>query len=244
MNELQKDAARKAVELYTEAAELGSIQALFSLGNAYHKGEGVQQDNATAVEFFTKAAMREHDGSSYNLGWLEGKKGNHDRAVRHFLISTKMGVVDSVESMKRAFMEGIATKEQYAEALKGYQDAVEEMKSHDRDEAKEYLDSRSKDAGETSEEAGGLNSLGAAWGPRRNERNGQKDNPSSGQHVILLVKRVILSHNYVLAQGAIPLPLALRYHPDKNDPEITGMNRDQATAHFQLLNTANSYLRS
>ena len=38
--------------------------------------------------------------------------------------------------------------------------------------------------------------------------------------------------------------LALRYHPDKNDPEITGMNRDQATAHFQLLNTANSYLRS
>ena len=39
--------------------------------------------------------------------------------------------------------------------------------------------------------------------------------------------------------------LALRYHPDKNDPEITCMNRDQAiTAHFQLLNTANSYLRS
>ena len=37
---------------------------------------------------------------------------------------------------------------------------------------------------------------------------------------------------------------ALRYHPDENDPEITGMNRDQATAHFQLLNTANSYLRS
>ena len=38
--------------------------------------------------------------------------------------------------------------------------------------------------------------------------------------------------------------LALRYHPDKNDPEVTGMNHDQATAHSQLLNTANSYLRS
>ena len=38
--------------------------------------------------------------------------------------------------------------------------------------------------------------------------------------------------------------LARCYHPDKNDPEKTGMNRDQATAHFQLLNTANSYLRS
>ena len=28
--------------------------------------------------------------------------------------------------------------------------------------------------------------------------------------------------------------LALCYHPDKNDPEITSMNLDQATAHFQL----------
>ena len=34
------------------------------------------------------------------------------------------------------FMGGIATKEQYTDALRGYQDAVEEMKSHDRDEAK------------------------------------------------------------------------------------------------------------
>ncbi|EJK60034.1 hypothetical protein THAOC_19684 [Thalassiosira oceanica] len=39
--------------------------------------------------------------------------------------------------------------------------------------------------------------------------------------------------------------LALQYHPDKNDPERTGMTRDQATAHFQLLNiTANTYLGS
>ena len=39
-------------------------------------------------------------------------------------------------------MGGMATKEQYAQALKGYQDAVEETKSHDRDEAKAYLDNR------------------------------------------------------------------------------------------------------
>ena len=33
-------------------------------------------------------------------------------------------------------MGGYATKKQYAEALKGYHEAAEEMKSHDRDEAK------------------------------------------------------------------------------------------------------------
>ena len=36
------------------------------------------------------------------------------------------------------FTTGLATKEQYAEALKGYQNAVEEMKSNDRDQAKRY----------------------------------------------------------------------------------------------------------
>ncbi|EJK55430.1 hypothetical protein THAOC_24839 [Thalassiosira oceanica] len=135
---LQKD-MRKAVELFTEAAELGSIGALFNLGLSYFHGEGVQQDNAKAAHFWTKAAMQGHVESRYNLGFLEGKKGNHDRAVRHWLISAKMGEECSLESIKEAFMAGLATKEQYAEALKGYQDAVEEMKSHDRDEAKALL---------------------------------------------------------------------------------------------------------
>ena len=38
------------------------------------------------------------------------------------------------------FQDGIATKEDYADALKGYQDAVEEMKSPERDEAKKFLE--------------------------------------------------------------------------------------------------------
>ncbi|EJK50610.1 hypothetical protein THAOC_30355 [Thalassiosira oceanica] len=53
-----------------------------------------------------------------------------------------MGDGRSVENVKRAFIGGFARKEQYTEALKGYQDAVDEMKSHDRDGAKAYLDNR------------------------------------------------------------------------------------------------------
>ncbi|EJK69479.1 hypothetical protein THAOC_09259, partial [Thalassiosira oceanica] len=132
---LQKD-MRKAFELWSEAAELGSIDAFYSLGVAYHKGEGVQQDMKKAIQIWTKAAIQGHVDSRHNLGSLEGQKGNHDRAVRHFLISAKMGYEHSVETIKKMFMGGIATKEHYAEALKGYQDALEEMKSHDRDEVK------------------------------------------------------------------------------------------------------------
>ena len=132
---LQRD-MRKAVELWEEAAELGSIKALFNLAVAYSRGEGVEKDEAKAVEFYKKAAVQGHVESRTNLGCYEWDKGNDDRAVRHFLISAKMGEKKSLDKIKNMLMGGFATKEQYAQALRGYQDAVEEMKSHDRDEAK------------------------------------------------------------------------------------------------------------
>jgi len=135
---LQKD-VQMAVELFTEAAELGSIEALFDLGNAYFHGEGVQQDKGKANEFYKEGAMQGHVECRYNLGQAEIRKGGLDRAVRHLLISAKMGDKDSVENVFMMFKTGLATKEQYAEALRGYQDAMDEMNSHDRDEAKALL---------------------------------------------------------------------------------------------------------
>ncbi|EJK46152.1 hypothetical protein THAOC_35194 [Thalassiosira oceanica] len=94
-----------------------------------------------AAEFYTKAAMQGHVLARHNLGAIEGNKGNYDRAVRHFMISAKMGQKNSLKPIKEMFTAGLVTRGQYADALKGYQDAVEEMKSHDRDEAKEFLES-------------------------------------------------------------------------------------------------------
>ena len=96
---------------------------------------GVQEDEVKAVELFEQAAMQGNVGSRFNLGRHEFKKGEYNRAAKHFLISAKMGLKESVEVIKSMFMEGLATKDQYAEALKGYQNAAEEMKSHERDEA-------------------------------------------------------------------------------------------------------------
>ena len=132
---LQKD-MQKAIELWTEAAELGSIEALHNLGLAYDRGEGVQQDKAKAVQLRTKAAMKGHVVCRFALGISELEMRNCNRAVKHLLISAKMGHKKSVELIKHLFMGGGATKEQYAEAQRGYQDALEGMKSHDRDEAK------------------------------------------------------------------------------------------------------------
>ncbi|EJK77605.1 hypothetical protein THAOC_00551, partial [Thalassiosira oceanica] len=136
---------RKAVELWTEAAELGSIDALYNLGYAYFNGDEVEPDNAKGVEFWSKAAMQGHVNSRRSLGQAKMLRGNFDRAVRHWMISAKMGDKDSIENIKREFMKGLATKDQYAEALRGYQDAVEEMKSHDRDEAKAIFSQAAQD---------------------------------------------------------------------------------------------------
>ncbi|EJK70771.1 hypothetical protein THAOC_07843 [Thalassiosira oceanica] len=134
---LAKDVSR-AVELWTEAAELGSAGAYYALGVAYRNGLGVEKDVAREVSFHEKAAMLGHVQARYNLGCHENDLGNFGRGVRHFLISAKMGYELSLEGIKVMFTQGLATKSQYAEALKGYQDAMEEMKSPDREQAKKH----------------------------------------------------------------------------------------------------------
>ena len=102
------------------------------------------EDKTKGIEFYKKAAMQGHSQARHNLGSHEGRQGNYDRAARHLLISSKMGFDLSVERIKETFKEQLATKEQYAQALKGYQDAVEEMKSSDRDEAQAFRKSHDR----------------------------------------------------------------------------------------------------
>ncbi|EJK70843.1 hypothetical protein THAOC_07769 [Thalassiosira oceanica] len=131
---LTKDVPR-AIELWTEAADLGSVDAHNDLGAAYYDGDGVQQDKPRGVRHWQEAAMEGHVLGRHNIGFVEFNNGNHELAVQHWIISAKMGCENSLNAIKNMFMEGLATKTQYAEALRGYGHAVEGMKSHQREEA-------------------------------------------------------------------------------------------------------------
>ena len=136
---LQKDIPR-AIELWTEAARLGDLDAHINLGTIYCYGRDVEQDKAKAVYYWQHAAIQGHPGSRFALGYHEGRNNmNHELAVQHFILSAKMGHSESLDVIKNMFMTGRATKVtkvRYAEALKGYQNAFEETKSPQREEAK------------------------------------------------------------------------------------------------------------
>ena len=135
---MEKDVAR-AVELYERAAELDSKDAHFKLGVLYDEGIDVEKDMAQAIRHYEVAAMRGHVKARFNLGCEEYNAGNHVLALHHWMISAKIGHDKSLDNVKKFFMKGYATKADYAEALRGYQGAVEEMRSPDRDKAKHLL---------------------------------------------------------------------------------------------------------
>ncbi|EJK67046.1 hypothetical protein THAOC_11965, partial [Thalassiosira oceanica] len=132
---LAKDAPR-AIELWTEAAELGgSVDAHYRLGHMYYTGNDGEEDEPRGIRHFQQAAMKGHVESRHNLGAVEhDDNGHYQLAVQHWMISAKMGFEKSLNNIKEMFKDGHATKAQYAEALLGYRDAVEEMKSPQREE--------------------------------------------------------------------------------------------------------------
>jgi len=132
---LTKDVPR-AIELWTEAAELGSLDAHYRLGDAYYSGDGVEEDRPRGIHHWQQAAMQGGVLSRHILGFIEAVNGNHQLALQHLMIPAKMGHEMSLNSVKDMFKKGVATKVQYTEALIGYRDAMEEMKSPQREDAK------------------------------------------------------------------------------------------------------------
>ena len=131
---LEKDVTR-AVELYERAAELGVKGAHYNLGVLYNEGTDVRRDTVKAIRHYEAAAMLGHVSARFNLGNEEARAGSFCLALQHYLIAAKMGHECALNPIRRMLMGGDATKADYSEAMRGYQSAIEEMRSPDRDEA-------------------------------------------------------------------------------------------------------------
>jgi len=125
----------KALELLHRAGKLGCTEAYKFIGFAYLQGRGVEVDKKKANHYNELAAIGGCPQARHNLGTMEGKAGNHDRALKHYMIAARSGCNGSLEMIKQMYSNGLATKEDYTKALQSYQTYLGEVKSKQRDEA-------------------------------------------------------------------------------------------------------------
>ena len=136
----QQDGA-KALEFWNNAGKLGFVKAYFNIGIAYDTGRGgVEVDKKKAVHYYKLAAMSGDANARHYLGNIEGLVGNHDRALRHFMIAVKDGCNRSLTTIGRMYSGGDATKQDYTQALQFYQTYLAEIRNDQRDEAAAYSD--------------------------------------------------------------------------------------------------------
>ena len=122
--------------MWHRAGELGYAASYCNIGYFYHTGTGVEIDKEKAMHYYELSAMKGDADARYNLGvYDEEVTGNIDRRLKHFMIAIRGGHAGSLNKIQKLYSEGIATKDEYTEALQFYQSYLEEIKSSQRDEA-------------------------------------------------------------------------------------------------------------
>ena len=125
----------RALELWHRAEELGYAGAYHNIADAYRNGNGVERDMKKAIHYYELAAIRGHTQARHNLGVFGMHGGNCDRALKHFIIAAGGGEKASLSTIQEMFKHGMATKEDYTQALRAYQAYLGDIKSPQRDEA-------------------------------------------------------------------------------------------------------------
>jgi len=131
----------KALELWQQAGELGNTPAIYNIGHSYERGIGVDIDKEKAKHYYEIAATRGDEIARHNLGCMEEKAGNMERAKKHWMIAVKDGNSISLTAIQSLHSSGEATKEEYTQALRSYQAYLGVIKSSQRDEAAAFDES-------------------------------------------------------------------------------------------------------
>jgi len=125
----------KANELLVKAGELGCATGYYNLGQFYRLGIGVEINKKKANHYYELAAMMGNVHARHALGLLEYVAGNYDRALKHLILAAKAGFEESLHAVKKGFMEGLFTKDEYESTLRAHHKRQKEMKSDERDKA-------------------------------------------------------------------------------------------------------------
>ena len=119
----------KAIALWKQAAELGSSRAHYHLGEYFCEGGDLKKTKF----HYEAAAMLGDEVARNNLGCLEVKSGNMERAVKHLTIAASAGSYKAMFLLKTCFEEGYVSRESIDSTLAAYNSCCAEMRSEARD---------------------------------------------------------------------------------------------------------------
>jgi TPR repeat protein len=126
---VQQD-AKKAMELWTKAAELGSSSAHFNLGNEYQKGGYLKK----ARFHYEAAAMAGNEAARCKIGAFEGQSGNMGQAVKHWMIAASAGDYMAIHVLVEIFKTGtVVSRDVIDSTLTAYNNSCAEMRGDGRD---------------------------------------------------------------------------------------------------------------
>lgn len=136
---------RMALKMYERAYDLGSPQAAYCIAYLYDPrvvGSALS-DERKYREYIEEAARRGDVLATYELGRLAHESGNGAEAARHFMVAACAGDDKSLKAVGEFFKCGFVSREEYARTLRAYQDAIGEVKSDEREFAKQFRQSES-----------------------------------------------------------------------------------------------------
>lgn len=111
-------------------AEKGDVQAQYSLGVMYVKGDGVSQDYAEAVTWFRKAAEKGNANAQSGLGSMYadglGVTQSYAEAVKWYRKAAEQGLVFAQFRLAYLYAQGDGVTNDEVEAVKWFRRAAEQ----------------------------------------------------------------------------------------------------------------------
>ncbi|MDP2206893.1 MAG: hypothetical protein Q8K65_11365, partial [Alphaproteobacteria bacterium] len=96
---------KKAVKLFSMAAEQGDLSALVRLGFAYDLGLGVSKNKTKALQLYKRAARHGDEFAMSNIGTVYRDMGNFTRARFWFLKAFKSGDGDAALELAKLYLK-------------------------------------------------------------------------------------------------------------------------------------------
>ena len=119
-----------AVKWYRIAAEQGNVDAQINMGNAYSRGQGVEQDDAKAMAWYLKAAEQGAPRAQWFLGnrYRSGQSVEQDlgKALEWYGKAAEQGYAPAQRNLGHMYRDGQGVERDYGKAFEWYVKAAEQ----------------------------------------------------------------------------------------------------------------------